>query len=313
MNWVRINTTLPDSPEVMQLSEALRIDPDWAFGLAARWLCWLDNFSESGETRCTRTMVDRKFRKGFTAALELIGWAEVDGGGQVHAVNFEKYNGESAKKRAESAVRMAKMRGKRGAAAENKLQNDVASVTEELQKSYGKNVTSASPTIQYSNNNTSLCTTVDIKAAGSTGEREVSEYADWLAPLVLAHPAGREWDPNTPLPADAVAAAAQAFESNPKANEHAELLGAYMSDRLTEDRRGNPFFRPKMLRLFFEQMGTVIAEAKRWQKEKGWKPKAAAKAAVKPAAKPLEPAAEMMSTEDALAEWRKIQGEGGEG
>lgn len=151
MNWVRINTTLPESPEVMQLSEELRIDPDWAFGIAVRWLCWLDNFSEDGETRCTRSMIDRKFRKGFTAALEHIGWAEVDASGQVHAVNFEKYNGESAKKRAESAVRMARMRGKRGAAAENVLQKSDAHVTETLRESYAKNVTSASPTIQYNN------------------------------------------------------------------------------------------------------------------------------------------------------------------
>lgn len=302
VDWLKLLHSFPRNPKLRIMARSLKCDKDSAIGFAVRWLIWVDEQTEDGRTGLLPKELDMELdRKGAAAALQAAGWACIADDGTVCAAEFGKHCGESAKKRANDARRQSDSRARK---SRDTAPPSVTNVSQKKCDARHADVTSAAlPEKEEEFNNTSLCTTVDNKAAGGTGERDFSAYGNWLTPLVLAHPAGAVWNPDSPLPADALQAAAAAFESCPKATEHAELLAAYLADRLREDRRGNAFFRPKLLRVYFEQLGTTISEAQRWQKETGWKPKKLKK---KPAeVKPAEPADEM-TDEERLAFFRGL-------
>lgn len=306
VDWLKLLHSFPRNPKLRIMARSLKCDKDSAIGFAVRWLIWVDEQTEDGRTGLLPKELDMELdRKGAAAALQAAGWARLaDDDGTVCAIEFGKHCGESAKKRANDARRQSDSRARKSREAVTPPAQPVTDLSQQKCDARHADVTAAAlpEKEEEFNNNTSLCSTVDIKAAGGTGERE-SRYADWLTPLVLAHPAGRVWNPASPLPEDAVKAAAAAFKSYPKATEHAELLAAYLADRLREDRRGNAFFRPKLLRVYFEQLGTTISEAQRWQKETGWKPKKPKKKAVE--VKPAKPAEEM-TDEERLAFFRSL-------
>ena len=115
-SWVKIVNTLPRSRSIYALMRELRCKRQAALGLAVDWLCWLDVNSTNGETG----MLDDEISdvlgwQGAAEALSAIGWVSHDEQGYVVAVDFKKHNGESAKKRDESALRMAKTRARRNA------------------------------------------------------------------------------------------------------------------------------------------------------------------------------------------------------
>jgi hypothetical protein len=99
-----------------------------ALGLAVEWLCWLDSVSSDGSTGLTAELIDTLFFNErlsqdyvtsvtgchkMSQALVAIGWLDADENGQLYAVNFEKHNGESAKKRTEAAERQRLCRARR--------------------------------------------------------------------------------------------------------------------------------------------------------------------------------------------------------
>lgn len=113
-SWVKIVNTLPRSRSIYALMRKLRCKRQAALGLAVDWLCWLDVNSTNGETG----MLDDEISdvlgwQGAAEALSAIGWVSHDEQGYVVALDFEKHNGETAKKRAEDAERQRKSRGKR--------------------------------------------------------------------------------------------------------------------------------------------------------------------------------------------------------
>ena len=133
MSWIKINTTLPRNPKILLLGQHLGISRYEALGLAVEWLAWLDGITANGETGLSAELMDRLFYTEFLSqknvtsvtdicdachtnvtklshALSQIGWVEVDKNGIVHVLDFDKHNGETAKKRAEDAERQRKCR-----------------------------------------------------------------------------------------------------------------------------------------------------------------------------------------------------------
>ena len=81
------------------------------------------------------------------------------------------------------------------------------------------------------------------------------------------------------LAPDVAEAAEAAFARCPQLEEEAELIGAYMADRLQEDRYRHKFWRPLGQARFFEKLEDVLAHARAWDRETGWGAKRKKKAA----------------------------------
>lgn len=111
MDWVRINTTLPRSPKVLQLATALKCKRHEALGLILEYFCWLDGNFSDGFTHLTPQQIDEVFaKKKFAKALIEIGWASLDEQDCFIVQNFDTYNGASAKKRVVEAEKKRKQR-----------------------------------------------------------------------------------------------------------------------------------------------------------------------------------------------------------
>lgn len=109
-----MQTGLARTPEVMLIADETGLDEFAVIGrLHAVW-SWLDEQTEDGQIRgVTIPRVDRIANyKGFGAAMERAGWlSEKDN--VLIAPNFGKHNGSTAKQRANSSLRMGKLRSKR--------------------------------------------------------------------------------------------------------------------------------------------------------------------------------------------------------
>ena len=115
MDWVRVNNLLPDCPKVLQLADCLGVCRDAALGVMVRWLCWLDVYTVDGCTGLDAARVER-FVLGVERAVEglvQIGWAVVDDDGLVCALDWERFNAPSAKRRALTARRVQRCRAKK--------------------------------------------------------------------------------------------------------------------------------------------------------------------------------------------------------
>lgn len=110
-SWIKVLTTLPRDKDILTLAREMGCNRHEALGIAVDWLCWLDDNSADGETGLRREDIDSILcHDGFCEALEAVGWAFVDERGNVVAVDFDRHNGASAKKRAETARKVQKHR-----------------------------------------------------------------------------------------------------------------------------------------------------------------------------------------------------------
>ena len=140
MSWIRIETSLPRSPKMHRLARLLQIDRMQAIGLALTWLAWLDEQTVDGCSGLTPEELDGMLGvPGASDALQRIGWCEVDDAGEVRAVDWEQYNGESAKKRALTARRVERSRIK----SRSCNANSVTEFTENAETCNASCVTSA--------------------------------------------------------------------------------------------------------------------------------------------------------------------------
>lgn len=138
MNWIKVNTALARSPKVLRFATLMGVDRHTAFGLLLDWLCWLDSATVDGSTGLTAEVIDQLFCAdlsrnerdkchaasvtnvtqksnkchAFVHALAEIGWIVLDENGEVFAAEFEKHNGECAKRRAQNAKRQNRKREK---------------------------------------------------------------------------------------------------------------------------------------------------------------------------------------------------------
>jgi len=100
-DWIKIEITTPDKPEVVAMATHLRIDQDAVVGKLLRLWGWANLNSENGEALpITEAFVDRLTnQRRFASALRLVGWL-TGTDGALCFVNFDRHNGSSAKARA---------------------------------------------------------------------------------------------------------------------------------------------------------------------------------------------------------------------
>lgn len=110
-DWMKVEKNTPDKPEVYAIADLLSIDPDAVFGKCFRVWGWFDSNTTNGKANgvcVSKNLIDRLVSvHGFADAMLSVGWLVEDGTG-VAASNFERHNGETAKKRALTAKRVAK-------------------------------------------------------------------------------------------------------------------------------------------------------------------------------------------------------------
>lgn len=121
MDWIKVQVTLPRDPRILRLAGLMGCSRWEALGMAVEWFAWLDGVTTDGKTGLTAEQVDSLFMchaknvtecHTFCHAMEVIGWIGVDKHGEVFAVNYDKHNGDSAKKRVQATERKRKQREK---------------------------------------------------------------------------------------------------------------------------------------------------------------------------------------------------------
>lgn len=109
--WIKIEDSTPDKPEVWKMAEKLGIDADAVLGKLVRVWIWADQQTIDGNAHSvTKALLDRTAGvTGFADAMIRVGWLRVvEDGVEFH--NFDRHNGETAKKRALTRRRVEKHR-----------------------------------------------------------------------------------------------------------------------------------------------------------------------------------------------------------
>lgn len=110
-DWIKVEHTTPDKPEVVKLAGILGIDQDAVVGKLLRLWIWADQQYVSGNAiTVTNSFLDRLvFCPGFAAGLVKVGWLN-GREGLLSIPNFDRHNGQSAKNRANTNRRVANSR-----------------------------------------------------------------------------------------------------------------------------------------------------------------------------------------------------------
>lgn len=110
-DWIKLEHTTPDKPEIYAIAEILGIDPDAVVGKLIRFWSWCDQQSVDGNAlSVTSAVLDRiTHQPGFSDALRKVAWLEVRSG-SLQVPRFDRHNGQTAKARAVSNRRVAEHR-----------------------------------------------------------------------------------------------------------------------------------------------------------------------------------------------------------
>ena len=137
--WIKIQCVTPDKPEVYKIAEILDINPDAVFCKLFRIWAWADSHTYDGNApSVTKTLLDSVAGvTGFADAMLKVEWLEKKNDGFVF-VNFERHNGNTAKNRSMTNVRVAKHR-------EYKKSEQIKKQQTQPKNGNGASVTSALP------------------------------------------------------------------------------------------------------------------------------------------------------------------------
>ena len=107
-DWIKFEVDTFDKPEVWALAQELCLPVDTVVGKLMRVWSWFDAHTEDGNApSVTTALLDHRVGvTGFCQALTNVGWMHLDAS-HVSLPNFERHNGQSAKKRALTAKRVA--------------------------------------------------------------------------------------------------------------------------------------------------------------------------------------------------------------
>lgn len=112
--WIKIETSLPRKPEVMQLADILGIDE---FAVVGHLVCFWSWVDENVSQECpvvtgTKRGLDRVAgRDGFAAAMVDVGWLQMEGN-EISIPHLDYHLDHSAKTRATEQRKKAKQRAK---------------------------------------------------------------------------------------------------------------------------------------------------------------------------------------------------------
>ena len=318
-DWIKLRHSLLRSPKLRGLMRALKCNKHTALGLAVEWLCWIDEQTEDGETGLTPDeLADELGFRGCANALCSIGWAALGEDGTVHALEFGKHCGDSAKKRAEEAMRKAQQRANVPKKAGQMSQKKRDKCPEKAGTETGTNVPQNVPKNEGPEKKRKEKNIKVGKVKGSSTHVGASPpssppppgFAEWVQALCAVHPTLRDC---RALAKDVEEAALDAFARCPSMAEHAELLGAFLADSLQEDRYRHRFWRPTGQAMFFDKLEDVLAHAKLWDRETGWSRKRSKPAKPQPVSPPA-PADEQPPASEAETEaFRAMLRAGAEG
>jgi len=159
-DWIKVEHTTPEKPEVFAIAEELGIDPDTVFGKLMRIWIWADRQTINGNAPgVTLALIDRYTGvSGFAKSMIKTGWlVEKKDGFQFS--NFENHNGETAKQRALTAKRVSKYK------KEKQPQSNAISVTDTPQINNNGNAPSVTGTLprEEEEKNKEISSDEDIK------------------------------------------------------------------------------------------------------------------------------------------------------
>lgn len=120
ISWVKLEVTLPNKPVVQHVKRACQCSMNEAVGLVVRVLCWADGITEDGVCEgYTPSDVDETFGAiGLAAGLLNAGWVTQTADGWLAFLDWDRHNGETAKKRALNARANAAFRDRQRAASD---------------------------------------------------------------------------------------------------------------------------------------------------------------------------------------------------
>lgn len=104
--WIKVETCTPEKPELRQIARLCHCSKADAFLAFFRFFVWADEQTEDGWVRLmTPTDVDEvALLSGFGTALQEVRWVDFDTKG-MQINNWDRHNGQSAKRRAMDAER----------------------------------------------------------------------------------------------------------------------------------------------------------------------------------------------------------------
>ena len=110
-DWIKIDITTPDKPEIDKMASLLKLDHDSIVGKCVRVWIWADLQSVDGNALIvTESFLDRlTYCPGFASALRQVGWLS-GREGRLTIPNFDRHNGQTAKNRALTVKRVQKSR-----------------------------------------------------------------------------------------------------------------------------------------------------------------------------------------------------------
>lgn len=112
-DWIKLQHATPDKPEVMKMAKLLKCPAEQVVGHLVRVWSWADEQSLDGHALdVTDSDVARIARHAeFATAMRSVGWL-TGSEGALSFPNFDRHNGESAKKRALAADRKRRERSR---------------------------------------------------------------------------------------------------------------------------------------------------------------------------------------------------------
>jgi len=104
-DWIKMRVDLAEDPAVIAMASSLQVHETHVVGMLHKVWAWADRHAENGHAKnVTVSWLDRYIGvTGFSQAMQEAGWLLVDNG--VRFPDFDRHNGESAKKRAHATER----------------------------------------------------------------------------------------------------------------------------------------------------------------------------------------------------------------
>lgn len=110
-DWLKVEASTPDKPEVFEIAMQVGIKPEEAFGRLFLVWRWFDQHTEDGNAaNVSYAYLDRiSGVEGFAEAMQAVGWLHLESEGALgcHLPNFDRHNGKTAKTRGLTAKRVA--------------------------------------------------------------------------------------------------------------------------------------------------------------------------------------------------------------
>jgi hypothetical protein len=148
-DWMPVELSTPDKPEVFQMAGMLEIDPDAVLGKLLRVWAWFDQQTKDGNAPVTLiVLLDRMTGvSGFCKCMETVGWLEISEN-FVTMPNFSRWNGKGAKKRLNTQRRVAAYRARNDACnAECNASGNTSSVTKSVSTEQNSTVYNSTPIV----------------------------------------------------------------------------------------------------------------------------------------------------------------------